>query len=336
MDNGFEIRSFNSIACSKFIFFIQKSNSSIYNYSSLLFIFIVKKKNKKNVEVKLKCPFNGCENSYSLKNKLLAHLRTHYGIKPYKCNYCLKSFNDKGNLKIHLRVHTGERPYKCSICSKAFKTDGQLREHLGSHCKDKPFQCPYCLKYYKRKGVVKNHMLIHYEDPSFYEKKEYYKKVVDNLDNKNLFNVFDYYRKNSNSSYASTKDESSNGSAVPVCDDNMMKKLLMNSDILNVGNTDFDSFEKSFSAYEKSIENEKEEEEKKNDSDSCDKNNKCDVLFDEILKKNEEFLEKKEKNDAEVTKLEFKINENEIEEKSLFVHELIENKNELLLFEDIL
>ena len=339
MDSSSEIRSFNTIACSKFVFFIQKSNSPIYNYSSLLFIIIVKKKNKKSVEVKFKCPFNGCDNSYSLKNKLLAHLRTHYGMKPYKCNYCCKSFNDKGNLKTHLRVHTGERPYKCSICSKAFKTEGQLREHLGSHCKDKPFQCPYCLKYYKRKGVVKNHMLIHYEDPSFYEKKDYYKKVVDNLDNKNLFNVFEFYHKNSNSSFASTKDESSNGSTVPVCKDSTMKDLSMSSDILNVNNTDFDSFEKSFSAYEKSIETEKEEEEKKSDSDSLDKSNKCDVLFDEILNKNEEFLEKTEKNDVEGTKFEFKINENDnevMEEKSILMHEFIENKNDMLLFEDIL
>jgi uncharacterized Zn-finger protein len=336
MENSFEIRSFNNIACSKFVFFIQKSKPSLNNSSSLLFKNIVKKKNKKSIEVKFKCPFNGCDNAYSLKNKLLAHLRTHYGMKPYKCNYCLKSFNDKGNLKTHLRVHTGERPYKCSICSKAFKTEGQLREHLGSHCKDKPFQCPYCLKYYKRKGVVKNHMLIHYEDPSFNEKKDFYKKVVDNLDNKNLFNVIDFYHKNSNSSIGSTKDESSNGSLVPKCKDNMMKYLSMSSDILNVNNTDFDSSENS-SSFEKSVEFEKEED-NKSDLYDYDKKSKGDDLFDDILKKNGEDLcvEKCEKNDVEA-KFEFKINENEIlEEKSILLHDLIENKNDMLLLEDIL
>ena len=131
-----------------------------------------------------------------MKNKLLAHLRTHYGIKPYICKICSKQFNDNGNLKTHMRIHTGERPYKCSVCSKAFKTDGQLREHFGSHNKEKPFQCPYCLKYYKRKGVVKNHILIHYSDPNFIEKKDFYKKIVDNLDNKNSIYLFSYSNSN--------------------------------------------------------------------------------------------------------------------------------------------
>ena len=64
--------------------------------------------------------------------------------------------------------------------------------------KEKPFQCPYCLKYYKRKGVVKNHILIHYSDPNFIAKKDFYKKIVDNLDNKNSIYLYDFYYKNTN------------------------------------------------------------------------------------------------------------------------------------------
>lgn len=335
MENPFEVKSFNNIACSKFIFFIHKSKLSLIY--SLFLIIIVKKNSRKNFEIKFKCPVNGCDNTYTLKNKLLAHLRTHYGIKPYKCQYCLKSFNDKGNLKTHLRVHTGERPYKCSICFKAFKTEGQLKEHLGSHCKDKPFQCPYCLKFYKRKGVVKNHMLIHYRDPSFKEKKEFYKKIVDNLDNKNIFNVFEFSNKNTNiSSIFSTKDESFSNSLINKeikPNKNIINDLTINSDLLNINNTDIDSYEYNNKIYEKTYEIGKDED-NKDDTSNNGKKEYNNVLFNEILNKNEEEIYK---DDIE-KKFEFKINENEnIEEHSIFLqHVKIENKVDTILLEDIL
>ena len=62
-----------------------------------------------------------CQKSYGLKNILLAHLRTHYNIKPFICSYCNKSFNEKGNLKTHIRIHTGERPFKCKNVKKDLK-----------------------------------------------------------------------------------------------------------------------------------------------------------------------------------------------------------------------
>jgi len=134
-------------------------------------------------------------------------------MQSHICHICSKSFNNRGNLNIHLRIHTGERPYKCKICEKAFKTEGQIRHHLISHSNGKHFQCPHCSKFYKRKGVLKAHMLIHMDDPSFILKKEYYDKIVENLDNKSFISLFDSYinRTNSSSSKStnsSTKNES--------------------------------------------------------------------------------------------------------------------------------
>ena len=138
------------------------------------------------------CSFQNCQKSYSLKNILLAHLRTHYKIKPYVCNYCSKSFNEKGNLKTHIRIHTGERPFICKKCKKSFKALGQLKDHYISHTGLKPFQCPFCHKYYRRKEILKNHFSIHKKEPLFLKNEEKYEEMLNNINMmKNMVLCFD-------------------------------------------------------------------------------------------------------------------------------------------------
>ena len=130
-----------------------------------------------------------------MKNILLAHLRTHYKIKPYICSYCSKSFNEKGNLKTHIRIHTGERPFKCKTCHKSFKALGQLKDHYISHTGLKPFQCPFCQKHYRRKEILKNHFEIHKKEEFFLKNKDKYKEMVDKI-NKMKNMVLDYDNNN--------------------------------------------------------------------------------------------------------------------------------------------
>ena len=159
----------------------------------LIFAYIIACKNKNIKESKkFTCPFKSCQRSYTLKNILLAHLRTHYGIKPFVCSYCGKSFNEKGNLKTHIRIHTGERPFKCKKCNKGFKALGQLKDHLISHTGFKPFQCPYCQKYYRRKEILKNHVIIHAKDPFFLSNEQKFREMLDNVKKmKNIMHEFD-------------------------------------------------------------------------------------------------------------------------------------------------
>ena len=62
-----------------------------------------------------------------------------------KCEVCNRVFPREKSLQAHMRTHTGERPYKCdySDCGRAFAQSGQLRTHQRLHTGEKPFICAH-------------------------------------------------------------------------------------------------------------------------------------------------------------------------------------------------
>ncbi|XP_064617197.1 zinc finger protein 367-like [Liolophura sinensis] len=65
-----------------------------------------------------------CNRVFPREKSLQAHMRTHTGERPYRCDFpnCTKAFCQSGQLKTHQRLHTGEKPFVCSIsgCSSRF------------------------------------------------------------------------------------------------------------------------------------------------------------------------------------------------------------------------
>ncbi|XP_078487780.1 uncharacterized protein LOC100186518 [Ciona intestinalis] len=103
-----------------------------------------------------------CEKELKHRSRLLVHLRTHTGERPFKCKICEKAFNELRDLKgHHKRVHEKHRPHMCEFCDKSFVDVGTLNKHRRIHIGAKPHTCKHCDKSFIHRGHLNLHELIH-------------------------------------------------------------------------------------------------------------------------------------------------------------------------------
>ena len=122
------------------------------------------------------CGWVGCERAkhgrkFQQKQKVLRHIQTHTGDRPYVCSVCHKRFSETSTLTQHMRTHTNERPYKCDFpgCNKSFSVIGSLTIHKRTHTGDRPFKCPYpnCHRQFSESSNLNKHLRVHSGDKPF-------------------------------------------------------------------------------------------------------------------------------------------------------------------------
>lgn len=71
---------------------------------------------------------------FSSRQKVLRHLQSHTGYKPFICHVCDQAFSEAAPLAAHMRRHNEEKPFVCEVdgCGKRFAISSSLTIHMVS------------------------------------------------------------------------------------------------------------------------------------------------------------------------------------------------------------
>nr|XP_018902346.1 PREDICTED: zinc finger protein 236-like isoform X1 [Bemisia tabaci] len=126
----------------------------------------------KEIPAPYRCERKDCGKSYYSRNALRSHARGHvYSEEDLKCSFCNKIFDKPCRLKAHVRSHTGVKPYRCKFegCSWAFTTSSKLSRHMCKHTNIRKYPCTIekCGKSFLRPEHLRDHVLTHFTEKTF-------------------------------------------------------------------------------------------------------------------------------------------------------------------------
>ena len=86
-----------------------------------------------------------------------------------ECRHCNDKFSLREELLAHLAEHNNSKPFKCSICGQGFGLQSSVKRHEKTHAMKKPNVCAQCDKKFARKSDLVNHMKVNHFLNSFFK-----------------------------------------------------------------------------------------------------------------------------------------------------------------------
>ncbi|CAI2386270.1 unnamed protein product [Moneuplotes crassus] len=82
-----------------------------------------------------RCKVNGCNKGFHRAQNIVMHLRVHFGVKKFSCDYCERKFTQKGNRDKHMKLHLTpsieeRRNISCKWCGVMFTEKHNLQSHI--------------------------------------------------------------------------------------------------------------------------------------------------------------------------------------------------------------
>ncbi|KAK0553180.1 hypothetical protein OC845_001316 [Tilletia horrida] len=87
---------------------------------------------RRKTEALFVCPVPGCGSTFTRKNNLDGHLRSHNNERPFACPVpgCDKRFARRHDMNRHHDLHTNKKQHTCELCNRRFARLDALNRHL--------------------------------------------------------------------------------------------------------------------------------------------------------------------------------------------------------------
>ena len=84
------------------------------------------------------CAVPGCGKVFHKKWNFSLHMKTHYKIRQFECEFCGKRFTQKSNFNKHMQIHKtaslkDRKRFECAYCSRKYTQNYNLKVRASSY-----------------------------------------------------------------------------------------------------------------------------------------------------------------------------------------------------------